>query len=859
MKAQEIPERMQDPGTSPCELCGLPVGRSREAATIDGRRARFCCPGCRHVFQILFNDPATQHENYRETELYRACVAAGLIPATEEDLLTLQKTRQEEEPRSREKEKVEEALSQEVVLHIPGMWCTACSWLLEEVLQRNEGVIRARVLFLTDTATITYLPHRVNVETLQKSVARLGYQAYLQEERTTEAAREKREWLMRFGVAAIFTCNIMMISFALYWGFFRELEREGITMFSYPLWLMATPVVFYSGWPILRRAAAGVRHLKMNMEALIAVGTLAAYFYSVVQIGVGGIHLYFDTAAMLVTLVLLGKFIETQAREKVSRGISELFTLTSGKVRLSAAGRERWVSAEGVRPNDRFTLDPRHRFPLDGVLVEGTAMVDQSFLTGESRPVKKGPGDEVHGGSLLLEGRPVLRATRTVQESSLGQMISLMQEALHNKDPYERLADRLTQVLVPAILVLAGATALVTAFSGHAPEEAFLRAVTVLVITCPCALGIATPLAKVAAIGRGRSEGVLVRDAAALERLKDVETMVFDKTGTLTEGAYLLRHHEFTGAAAQEHLEKVASLEMRSNHFLARELVQQARRGGMTLREVSHWEEWEGMGMGGMVDATEVVAGNRACMAFKGLSIPEHLETKAEGHEMKGLTVVFYALNGRVEGYFALGDHVRNSALQVISHLKSQGVACHVLSGDSPHTTGVIASALGIDVYRGGALPEDKVRHVKKLQEQGHRVAMVGDGVNDAAALAQADVGMAVGATADLLRDASDITLLSGKPEKILAARHLSGITTRIIRQNLFFAFLYNALGIPLAMTGLLNPLVAVLAMFASSLSVIGNTLRITRGYGWPMQWAAVKTAGSADSPENASSYSTRR
>ncbi len=827
MKAQEIPESMHDPDTSSCELCGLPAGRSPVAATIDGRKVRFCCPGCHHVFQILFNDPATQHENYRETELYRACVAAGLIPATEEDLLTLQETREEEKPRSHEKENLEEALSHKVVLHIPGMWCTACSWLLEEVLRRTEGVLRAEVLFLTDTATVTYLPHRVKVETLQKSVARLGYQAHLQGERSGEAAREKREWLLRFGVAAIFTCNIMMISFALYWGFFRELEREGISMFSYPLWLMATPVVFYSGWPILRRAAAGARHMKLNMEALIAVGTLAAYFYSVVQIWLGGIHLYFDTASMLVTLVLLGKFIETQAREKVSRGVSELFALTSGKVRLCTAGRERWVSAEGVRPNDRFTLDPHQRFPLDGVLVENTALVDQSFLTGESRPVRKGPGDEVHGGSLLLEGRPVLRATRTAQESSLGQMISLMQEALHNKDPYERLADRLTQILVPAILVLAGATALVTVLSGHSPEEAFLRAVTVLVITCPCALGIATPLAKVAAIGRGRSEGVLVRDAAALERLKDLDTMVFDKTGTLTEGTYTLRHHEATGPNAPEHLEKVASLEVCSNHFLARELVKQARNGGLTLQEVSRWKEWEGMGIGGMVNATEVVAGNRACMAFKGLSIPEDLKTKAEGHERKGLTVVFYALDGRVEGYFALGDHVRNSALEVLNHLKSQGVACHMLSGDSPHTTAVIASALGIDFHRGGALPQDKVRHVKKLQEQGRRVAMVGDGVNDAGALAQADVGMAVGVTADLLRDASDITLLSGKPGRILAARHLSVLTTRIIRQNLFFAFLYNALGIPLAMTGLLNPLVAVLAMFASSLSVIGNTLRI--------------------------------
>lgn len=822
-----------------CELCGLPIGRSRISAMLNGRLMRFCCPGCHHVFQILFNDPGVEQRNYRETDLYRACVAAGLIPATEQDLARLQAGNQEETERGEENQAYEKELSRTIVLHISGMWCTACSWLIEEVLKRTGGVLDARVLFLTDTATVTYLPHRVQVETLQKKIGKVGYRAHPESEHTTEAAREKRDWLKRFGVAAIFTCNIMMISFALYWGFFQELEREGVSMFSYPLWAMATPVVFYSGWPILKRAAAGVRHLKPNMETLIAVGSLAAYGYSVAEIWTGGLHLYFDTASMLVTLVLLGKFIETQAREKVSRGVNELFQLSSGKIRLCGTDRERWVTAEAAQVNDRFTVDPGLRVPLDAVVTEGRATLDQSFLTGESKPVEKGPGEEVPGGSLLLEGRPTLQVKRSAPESSLGQMISLMIEALRAKDPYEIFADRLTRVLVPAILILAGITAAVLLQGNHSAEEAFLRAVTVLVITCPCALGIATPLAKVAAIGRGRLEGILVRDAGALEQVKDLDTLIFDKTGTVTEGSFSLRHHVSLASSPDEDLRRVASLEMHSDHFLAREIVQQAREKGLELMTVSRWELFEGMGIEGWVDTQSVAVGNRIFMAGQGFDIPPDLEKQAAEHEQSGLTVVFYGLDGRVAGYFVFGDSVRPEAVQLMDTLRRGGVQVHLLSGDSPQTTGVIAGILGMDSHHGGALPEDKVRFVKELQKQGHRVGMVGDGVNDAAALARADVGIAVGTTANLLRDASDITLVSAGPKKIETVFRLSALTNRVIRQNLFFAFLYNALGIPLAMTGILNPLVAVLAMFASSLSVIGNTLRITRGK-WEANTAAV-------------------
>lgn len=815
-----------------CSLCGLPVGRSGISDVFSDQKLHFCCPGCLNVFRILFNSPEGPPEDYRKTGLYRACVASGLIPGNNNDLRPSPDEADPTPPApSQNAQNFDQELSQELSIKIEGMWCTACSWLIEKVLGSVSGILEARVIFLSDLAKIKYQPHVIDPEEILERICGLGYRASLFDSRP-EASQAKRDLLLRLGIASILTINVMMISFALYGGFFEDLGKDGVRSFSYPLLLLATPVIFYAGFPILKRAWLGLRHASTSMDTLISVGTLSAYFYSIVQMRSQSLHLYFDTASMLVTLVLLGKFIEIQAREKVSRGILELFELARSKVRLAKGGLERWVCSEGVEPGLEFLVESGERVPVDGRIISGRASLDESILTGESRPVKKAAGEEVSGGSLVLDGFLHLSATRRGSESFISQMVSLMQEALTRKNPVELLADRITRRLVPAILMLSALTASFLIVRGSVSvDEALLRAVTVLVITCPCALGIATPLAKVASIGIGRSRGLLVRDPAALERAKDLDVILFDKTGTLTEGNFCLRQTVAEeGVDPEEALLRVAVVEACSDHFLARDIVRKVNeKGPVFLNSVEGYESFEGLGVKGRVGGADVAAGNRRFMHGQGFEISDSMDKRAESFESEGSTLVFFAWEGRVRGFFAFGDSIKKSAPDAISRLHEKGISTWLVSGDSPATTSAVARELGIGRFRGGALPKDKLELVKKLRKEGRCVGVVGDGINDAPALAGADIGFALGTGTDLIRKASDITLLCGDPGRIVELLDLSALTTRIIRQNLFFAFIYNILGIPLAVLGLLNPMVAVFAMFASSLTVIGNTLRISR------------------------------
>ena len=568
------------------------------------------------------------------------------------------------------------------------------------------------------------------------------------------------------------------------------------------------------------------------MEVLISIGALSAYFYSLIQMSRGSLHLYFDTAAMLIVLVLLGKYLEARAKERISRGIIELYQLANQKVRILTERRGGLAAAEEVQPGDELQVLAGERVPVDGRILFGRANMDESYLTGESRPIKKGPKDEVRAGALLLDNQLNIRATRVGAESSIGQIITLMQEGLSRKTAVELFADRLTRWVVPSLLGLATGTALVLAYHGHSLEESLLRALTILVISCPCALGIATPLAKVASIGVGRTKGILIRDPAALEKIRKLDVLIFDKTGTLTEGRFSLREMVCLEGSREEALQRIASVESFSDHFLAREIQTQAREFSLSLGEVKDFEILTGLGVNGVVAGIEVVVGNRNLMQSRGLKLPLTFESQARVLSNGGATIVFFGWEGQVQGFLAFGDALKETAREAVSGLQEKGFQIWMVSGDSIETTGAIARELEVGPSIGQALAQDKVRIIKDLQQKGHRVGMIGDGLNDAAALAQADVGFALGTRAGILSEASDITLLTDDPLKIRDVLHLSTLSFTIIRQNLLFAFFYNILGIPLAMTGMLNPLIAVLAMFASSLTVVGNTLRIYKGSG---------------------------
>ena len=798
-----------------CHLCGLPVG----IAGINEGPHRFCCPGCRQVFLILSDTTGDLPVDFRQTEIYRACMEAGIIRGNRAG--DQEKARSEAEPNM-------PAL--ELSFSATGMWCPACAWLIEEVLKRTPGALQPRVSFFSDTVRLRYLPHIVTPKEIMSHVEKLGYHASASGENVNQD-KSKRDLLVRLGVSAILTMNAMMLSCALYFGFLHDLTPIMVAYFSYPLLAMAAPVVFYGGMPILRRAWAGARLGSTSMDTLVAVGMLAAFSYSVIQVIRGSIHLYFDTAAMLVTIVLLGRYIEMHARERVLSSVA-LEEISPQKVRLAGGLTGQWVGSDTVKPGDLFIVQSNERIPLDGLIARGSGLLDQSVITGEPVPMAKSAGEQVMAGSLLIDGKLEIEATRSARDGSLRQMADLMASALDGKNSGEQLADSVSRLFVPAVIAVTGVTGFTMWFFNLPAHEILLRCLTMLLISCPCALGIAAPLVKVAVIGLGRTKGLLIRNPEALGRIADLDTMVLDKTGTMTEGAFMLRRVICKKAGEREVLSRIAAIEAKSPHFLARELMRRTLELGLSVEEASAVHEFEGLGVTGIVGGKTVFAGNRRLLSLCNAKLPASIEEQAAGHEHSGMTVVFFGWGGSVLGFFVFGDRIRQGAVELVEWLLKRGMKVLLLSGDGHATTKAVAYSLGIKDFLGQAAPREKAEIIRKLQDERHKVGMVGDGVNDAGALAQADVGFAIGTGRDIMKEASDLVIPSERLSVIMDAFVLSRVSIRTVRQNLCFAFLYNAIAIPVAAAGLLNPLMAVMAMFMSSLTVIGNALRITRKRG---------------------------
>jgi heavy metal translocating P-type ATPase len=800
-----------------CELCGRPVGTGRTEQVSGGGLHHFCCPGCRQVFLLLAASSGDLPFNFRQTDLYRACVEAGIIP---EDRSVFGVT----EPR----EAIPDGSAIDLSMRVEGMWCPACAWLIEEILKKTSGVCEPRVSFMSDTVRLRYLPHLVSPTEILSRVGRLGYHVSLPEGGARLGAA-KRDLLVRLGISAILTMNVMMFSYALYAGFIRDLAPTVVASFSYPLLAVTAPVVFYGGMPILRKAWAGLLLGRASMDTLIAVSAMAAFCYSVLQVARGSIHLYFDTAAMLVTIVLFGRYIEMHARERVLAAAT-FDEISLHKVRLPGGPGEQWADADALQPGDRFVVFVNERVPLDGRITEGRGLLDQSALTGEARPVALQPGDQVLAGSLLVDGDLQIMAIRLARESRIRQMADLMARALEQKNSGEQIADAASRIFVPVMIAVAGASACFFRLSGLPADEIILRCLTILLISCPCALGIAVPLVKVAVVGLGGRRGILIKNPEALERVRGLDTMVLDKTGTMTEGRFTLRQVICDETDERGVLSRIGAIEAASSHLLALEIMRRVTELGLAPDPTADVEEFEGMGVSGMAGEESVVAGNRRLLSHCRVNLPPVLDDRAAEQERMGMTVVFFGWKGRARGFLVFGDCLREGAVRLVEWMKDRGMRVILLSGDGEKTTQAVARDLCVADFLGQVLPHEKAEAILKLQRQGHKVGMVGDGVNDAGALAQADVSFAFGTGHDVTREASDLVIPSGKPAVIMDVFRLSSLSVRTVRQNLSFAFLYNATAVPIAAAGLLNPVVAVLAMFASSLTVIGNSLRIARG-----------------------------
>jgi Cu+-exporting ATPase len=611
---------------------------------------------------------------------------------------------------------------------------------------------------------------------------------------------------------------------------------------------LATPVVLWGGWPFFERGWASIVHRSPNMFTLISIGTGAAYLYSLVALlapnlfppsfrdGSGQLGLYFEAAAVITVLVLLGQVLELRARSQTSGAIEALLGLAPKTARrLSADGTETDVPLSEIVIGDRLRVRPGEKVPVDGLVLEGNSSVDQSMVTGESIPVEKTANAKVVGGTINGTGTFVMRAERVGSETLLAQIVKMVSEAQRTRAPIQRLADKVASYFVPAVLAVAMITFAVWAILGPQPRSAhaLINAVAVLIIACPCALGLATPMSIMVGTGRGASQGILVRNAEALETLEKVTTLVVDKTGTLTEGKPRL-----SSVIASEGfdetflLQAMASLEKASEHPLAAAILAGAKDKELPLLPVTNFASVTGKGVSGTLQGKQVAAGNAALMSDLGAR-PEALEQQAEALRQDGQTVMFLAYDGRLAGLVAVADPIRDSTQQAIAELKQEGIKVVMVTGDNRTTAAALAQKLGID-FEAEVLPAQKAEVVKRMQAKGAVVAMAGDGVNDAPALAQAEVGIAMGTGTDVAMESGSIILVKGDLRGILKARRLSQKTMRNIRQNLFFAFFYNALGVPLAagvlypVFGLLlSPMIAAAAMSFSSVSVIGNALRL--------------------------------
>jgi len=614
--------------------------------------------------------------------------------------------------------------------------------------------------------------------------------------------------------------------------------------------LLATPVVLWGGWPFFQRGWSSVVNRSTNMFTLIALGTGAAYAYSVAATLAPGIFpasfremdgmppVYFEAAAAITTLVLLGQVLELRARSRTGAAIRALLDLTPKTARILRDGSEQDIPLEQVQPGDRLRVRPGEKIPVDGMVLEGRSAVDESMITGESMPVEKEPGSRVIGATVNGTGSFVMRAERVGSETLLAQIVQLVSKAQRSRAPIQRLADRVSAWFVPGVIAISIVTFIAWAVLGPEPRlaHALVNAVAVLIIACPCALGLATPIAIMVGTGRGAQAGVLVRNAEALEILEKVDTLVIDKTGTLTEGKPKV---ETVVAAAGEQEDELvrlaATLEQGSEHPLGAAVIAAARERGLKLSPSEKFESITGRGIRGKVDEKEVAVGNENW--FKELGIVDStLSSRAEELRRNGQTVIFVSIDRRVAGLLGVADPVRPSTPQAIRDLKREGLRFLMLTGDSHATAENIARKLGIDEFEAEVLPEQKSAVVQRLQKEGRTVAMAGDGINDAPALAQADVGIAMGTGTDVAMESGGITLVKGDLAGIVRARKLSRATMRNIRQNLFFAFLYNSLGVPIAAGVLypffgllLRPIFAAAAMSFSSVSVITNSLRLRK------------------------------
>lgn len=732
-----------------------------------------------------------------------------------------------------------------MTLPVQGMTCASCVTRVEKALKKVDGVQEASVNLASEKAKVEFDPAKVNVEQLRAAVADAGYSLVLPEAESRQSAdagthesvtlrQLKKELLL----AGSLTVPIMVISMVSMFESYTSLSPLSLEQTNKLLLLLTTPVLFISGKRFFKGFWSALKHFSADMNTLVAVGTGAAFAFSTIAVlfpeafghaGHKG-HVYFDTTATIITLILLGKLLEAKAKSRASDAIRKLMGLQPKTARVVRDGVEQDVSINDVVVGEEVIVRPGEKMPVDGVVLSGTTTVDESMVTGESMPVEKGVGGKVIGGTINKNGSITMRALAIGKDTLLAHIARLVEEAQGSKAPIQNLADKIASVFVPIVIGVAVMTFAIwylVADAGFNP--ALVNFIAVLIIACPCALGLATPTAIMVGTGRGANLGILIKNADSLERAHRIHTIVLDKTGTITEGKPTVTDVvAFDGFDDETVLKHAASLERKSEHPLGQAIVEYASRRNVTIVETEAFQSLTGFGVAGVIDGLPVAVGNPALLKEYAIHVNGKEDALAR-FAAEGKTPILVAIDAKPAGIIAIADTIKPTSREAIERMKQIGLEVVMITGDNERTAQAIARKAGIDRVIADVLPQDKARHVQELKANGKTVAMVGDGINDAPALAQADVGIAIGTGTDIAMEAADVTLMRGDLMSIVDAIRLSSATLRTIKQNFFWAFVYNIVGIPLAAFGLLDPMIAAAAMAFSSVSVVSNSLRLKR------------------------------
>jgi Cu2+-exporting ATPase len=781
--------------------------------TVDGREAFFCCRGCLGIHALLRAEGLDGFYQRREGWTPGPPEASPVSPEAFAGIVrTVGGTAKAD-------------------ITVSGIRCASCGWLIERYVGKRPGVLSVRVNCATGRARVSWDPGAAGIGDIVEAVRALGYVPHPDEGGVPEEAlrRERSDLLLRLGTAAFLSMQVMLFSAGLYAGYFQGIDARFSGLFRGLSFALATPVVFYSGAPFLRGALRGARRGSFGMDALVFLGAFSAYGYSAVSLFRGG-EVYFDTASMILTLVLLGRYIESGARARAAGAISRLVRLAPSAARKVLPGGDTVeVPVASLSPGDIVAIVPGDRVPVDGTVREGRSEADESMLTGEPAPVPKAPGDEVVAGSVNGTGRLLVAATRTGAETVLARIARAGGEAQARKAEVQRAADRVVRGFVPAVVGAAAATATLWLARGSPAPDALMAGISVLVIACPCALGLATPLAVLVGSTAAQRSGILVRGGDVMERAASVRCVLLDKTGTVTSGRPRLAGVKGIGIGDDAALALAASLEGHSEHALARAIADAVPPG--RRRAVADFRAHPGEGVEGRIDGERHLLGRRSFLERMGVPVAGDALEAYQAFSERGGTTVLLARGDAVAGVLSAEDALRPESAAAVRTLREAGMAVGMVTGDSVEVARRVASAAGIDDAEARVSPEGKRGSVRRARERHGAVLFVGDGVNDAPALAEADVGVAMGRGTGVAIETAGATLMTEDLRLLPAFLSLSAATLRVIRQNLFWAFSYNLVAIPLAAAGKLHPIAAAAFMAGSSLVVVGNSLRL-RGAG---------------------------